>query len=102
MNETATYIPEHFKTVKRVFDRAMRYQLDPTEEPARVHIASLETIKTISAEEILLPWNLQNHLERLVDGLRRNRWQDDPVAGNDAIKRFYAELNQEMRRLGLL
>jgi hypothetical protein len=102
MNETATYVPEHFKTVKRVFDRAIRYQLDPTEGPARVHSASSETLQTLSAEELLLPWNLQNHLEVLIDGLRRNRWRDDPVAGNEAIKQFYSHLNEEMKRLGLL
>ena len=102
MNETASYIPEHFKTVKHVFDRAIRFQLDPTEGPARVHSASSETLQTLSVEELLLPWNLQNHLEVLIDGLRRNRWQDDAMAGNEAIKQFYTHLNEEMRRLGLL
>jgi hypothetical protein len=102
MNETAAYIPDHFKTVKHVFDRAMRYQLGMAEDPSRAFGASFDTLKPLSAEQVLLTENLQNHLEAVFDGLRDNRWQTEPEAGNVAIKQFYVKLNQEMRRLGLL
>ena len=39
--------------------------------------------------------------DALIDGLRRNLWKDEPEAGNEAIRSFYTELKEEMRRLGL-
>ena len=98
---TDTYRPEGMETVKRVYNRAMRYQLDPTGQPLHAFEASSKTLQTLAPEELALPTEFERRLDELINNLRRGRWQDDPEAGNDAIKLFYRELNREMRRLGL-
>jgi hypothetical protein len=96
-----TYRPEGMKTVKRVYNRAMRYQLDPTGQPLHVFEASSRTLQTLAPQELALPTEFERRLEELINNLKRGRWQDDPETGNETIKLFYGELNREMRRLGL-
>lgn len=96
-----TYEPEAMEKVKRVYNRAMRYQLDPTGQPLHVFEASSKTLQTLAPEELALPTEFERRLDELIDNLRRGRWQHDPEAGNEAIKLIYGDLNREMRRLGL-
>jgi hypothetical protein len=102
MNETVTYLPEHLKIAKQTLDRAMRYQLELTENALHRYRASSEILQTLRVDGLVLPAILKNYLQTLIDGVRQNRWQDDPVAGNQEIKHLYTMLNDEMRHLGLL
>jgi hypothetical protein len=99
--EADAYKPEAMESVKRVFNRAIRYQLDAKGQPCQIFEASSRVLRTLSPETLLLPCDFQKRLNALLHNLRRDHWQNDPGAGNEAIRRFYSVLNKEMRRLGL-
>ncbi len=44
---TDTYRPEGIETVKRVYNRAMRYQLDPSGQPLQIFEGSSKTLQTL-------------------------------------------------------
>lgn len=102
MIEADAYTPESMEILKRVVNRAIRHLTNPTGEQRQAFKAASKTLAMIEPESLSLPLETHFRLIALVARLRGNYWQDNPGAGADAIKRFYFDLNHEMRRLGLL
>lgn len=96
-----TYTPESFKILNRVMSRALRYLKDSNGQPQKAFDAASTVLETITPEELVLPLGLHGSLVTLIGYLRENRWKNDPQGGADTIGRFYIEMNQAMRRLGL-